>query len=152
MSSSPVLSSVRRLRSLMAARQQGGEQSDEQLLTAFADRRDETAFATLVRRHGPMVLSVCRRVLGHEQDAEDAFQATFLVLAQRVASLRDQSALASFLHGTAFHLASKAKRAAGRRHKYEGRAGLRQRPEYFLAAAHQSAGIGRPSLGMSARQ
>ncbi len=121
MSSSAVLTSVRRLRSLMAA-QQGGEQSDEQLLTAFTDRRDEIAFATLVRRHGPMVLGVCRRVLGHEHDAEDAFQATFLVLAQRVACLRDQKALASFLYGTAFHLASKAKRSAGRRHKYEGQA------------------------------
>ncbi len=125
MSSSAVLTSVRRLRSLMAA-QQGGEQSDEQLLTAFTDHRDEIAFATLVRRHGPMVLGVCRRVLGHEHDAEDAFQATFLVLAQRVASLRNQNALASFLHGTAFHLASKAKRSAGRRHKYEGQAPARQ--------------------------
>ncbi len=119
MGSSAVLTSVRRLRSLMAG-QQGQEQSDEQLLTAFAERRDETAFAALVRRHGPMVLGVCRRVLGHEQDAEDAFQASFLVLAQRASSLRKQSALASFLYGTAFHLASKVKRAAGRRRKYEG--------------------------------
>ena len=79
MSSSPVLTSVRRLRSLLAI-QHGQEQSDEQLLTAFADHRDDLAFAALVRRHGPMVLGVCRRLLGHEQDAEDAFQATFLVL------------------------------------------------------------------------
>jgi RNA polymerase sigma factor (sigma-70 family) len=121
MSSSAVLTGVRRLRSLLAARQ-GCEQSDEQLLAAFADRRDEIAFATLVRRHGPMVLGVCRRVLGHVQDAEDAYQATFLVLAQRAAELRDKTALASFLHGAAYRLASKIKRAAGRRRKYEGRA------------------------------
>jgi RNA polymerase sigma factor (sigma-70 family) len=124
MSSSAVLKSVRRLRSIIAC-QQGEEQSDEQLLTAFADRRDDLAFATLVRRHGPMVLGVCRRVLGHEQDAEDAFQATFLVLARRAAALRDQTALAGFLYGTAYHLASKAKRAAGRRRKYEGHAPAR---------------------------
>ncbi|HEY7326460.1 MAG TPA: sigma-70 family RNA polymerase sigma factor [Gemmataceae bacterium] len=121
MSHSPVLTSVRRLRSLLAA-QEGEEHSDEQLLTAFADHRDEIAFATLVRRHGPMVLGVCRRVLGHVQDAEDASQATFLVLARRAAALRNKTALPSFLHGTAFHLSSKIKRAAGRRRKHEGRA------------------------------
>lgn len=124
MSRSAVLTSVRRLRSLLAV-QHGHEQSDEQLLTAFIERRDDVAFATLVRRHGPMVLGVCRRVLGHEQDAEDAFQATFLVLARRVASLRNKSALAGFLHGTAYHLASRAKRAAGRRRKHEGGAPAR---------------------------
>ena len=120
MSNSAVLTSVRRLRGLLAA-QQGQEQSDEQLLAAFANRRDDLAFAALVRRHGPMVLGVCRRVLGHEQDAEDVFQATFVVLARQAAALRDKSALSSFLYGTAYHLASKAKRAAGRRRKYEGR-------------------------------
>jgi len=63
---------------------QGGEQrrSDRQLLENFAARRDEASFAALVARHGPMVLRVCRRVLSHDQDAEDAFQATFLVLAR----------------------------------------------------------------------
>ncbi len=127
MSRSVMLTSVRRLRSLMAAHQ-NQEQSDEQLLSAFAERREEIAFAALVRRHGPMVLSVCRRVLGHEQDAEDAFQATFLVLAQRAASLRNKNALASFLHGTAYHLASKAKRAAGRRRKYENSLGALRQP------------------------
>ena len=121
MSSSAVLTSVRRLRSLLAG-QHGQEQSDEQLLTAFADRRDDLAFATLVCRHGPMVLGVCRRVLGHEQDAEDAFQATFLVLARRAAALHNKTALGSFLHGTAYNLASKVKRVASRRRKYEGRA------------------------------
>ncbi len=127
MSRSAVLTSVRRLRSILAG-QQGQEQSDEELLTAFADRRDEMAFAALVRRHGPMVLGVCRRVLGHEQDAEDAFQATFLVLARRAAALHNKTALASFLHGTACHLASKVKRAAGRRRKYQDALGALTQP------------------------
>jgi hypothetical protein len=62
--------------------------TDRQLLDDFAGRRDETAFSALVSRHGPMVLWVCRRVLNHEQDAEDAFQATFLVLARNTGSIR----------------------------------------------------------------
>src|SRR5215467_1345629 len=113
MSSSALAAGIRQLRGL-AVLQYRTEENDEQLLHAFAAHHDEAAFAVLVRRHGPMVLGVCRRVLGHQQDAEDAFQATFLVLAQRAASLRDPRALASFLYGTAYHLASKVKRAAGR--------------------------------------
>jgi RNA polymerase sigma factor (sigma-70 family) len=124
MSNSAVLTSVRRLRRLLAA-QHGQEERDEQLLDAFANHHDENAFAALVRRHGPMVLGVCRRVLGCVQDAEDAYQATFLVLARRAAALRDKTALASFLHGTAYHLACKIKRAAGRRRKHEARAPAR---------------------------
>src|SRR5579864_2680093 len=99
--------------------------SDGQILHRFVETRDELAFEILVRRHGPMVLGVCRRVLGHVQDAEDAYQATFLVLARRAAALRNKTALASFLHGTAYHLASKIKRAAGRRRKHEGHAPAR---------------------------
>jgi RNA polymerase sigma factor (sigma-70 family) len=118
MSHSALAASLRCLRSKLAA-QHCSEDSDEQLLLDFTARRDECAFAVLVRRHGPMVLHVCRRVLGHEQDAEDAFQATFLVLAQSASMLRKKSALVGFLHGTAYRVALSAKRAAARRRKHE---------------------------------
>ena len=68
---------------IMAGRNGGSEQTDSQLLERFSANRDEAAFSALVTRHGPMVLRVCRRILQHEQDAEDAFQAAFLILARK---------------------------------------------------------------------
>jgi RNA polymerase sigma factor (sigma-70 family) len=114
---------IRHLQGLAARAAQ--HRTDRQLLDDFAARRDERAFTTLVERHGPMVLRVCRRVLRHEQDAEDAFQATFLVLARNISSIRRREALASWLHGVAYRTAMKARRSAARRRTHEAR--LRER-------------------------
>src|SRR5262245_39322251 len=89
-----------------------GEQSDQQLVERFLGDRDPTVFEAIVRRHGPMVYRVCRGVLRQEQDAEDAFQATFLVLAQNLRAVRRQASLASWLHGVARRLALKARARA----------------------------------------
>jgi RNA polymerase sigma factor (sigma-70 family) len=103
-----------RLRSAALVRQ-AAERSDGQLLEAYIADREEAAFEALVRRHGPMVLGVCRRLLGHEQDAEDAFQATFLVLVRKAASIRPRHKVGSWLYGVAYHAAQKARAAALRR-------------------------------------
>ncbi len=88
---------------------------DADLLARFVAGRDTGAFEELVHRHGALVLGVCRRVTGHPQDAEDAFQATFLVLARRAATVRKRDRLWSWLYGTAFRVAWRARRAARRR-------------------------------------
>jgi RNA polymerase sigma factor (sigma-70 family) len=98
-----------------------GEASDGQLLERFATRHEEAAFATLLRRHGPMVLGVCRRTLRHEQDAEDAFQATFLLLARNPGSIRQRESVSSWLHGVAYRLAVRARSQTARRNRCERR-------------------------------
>lgn len=93
--------------------------SDQQLLDLIIQSADDLAFTELVRRHGPMVLGVCRRVLNHEQDAEDAFQAAFLVLAKRASSLRNRQSLGSWLFGIARHVALRLRDKNRRRGRHE---------------------------------
>jgi RNA polymerase sigma factor (sigma-70 family) len=120
MAPSPIRAALQQVRRL-AVSSHDEERPDRQLLQDFVSRRDEAAFATLVRRHGSLVLRVCRQVAHQDQDAEDAFQATFLILARRASSIREGEALAGWLHRVAFHVASKARRAAARRRIHEAR-------------------------------
>src|SRR5690242_5300063 len=87
----------------------GAGLTDGQLLESFLSRRDEAAMEVLVRRHGPMVWGVCHRVLHSHHDAEDAFQATFLVLVRRAASIACRELLANWLYGVAHQTALKAR-------------------------------------------
>jgi RNA polymerase sigma factor (sigma-70 family) len=91
------------------------ELTDEALLAQFTAQREEAAFAVLVQRYGGLVLGVCRRVLQHEQDAEDVFQAVFCVLARRAGAIRKREAVGAWLHGVAYRLARKARAQRGRR-------------------------------------
>jgi RNA polymerase sigma factor (sigma-70 family) len=97
----------------------GGGLSDGQLLALFVNHRDGDAFAALLNRHGPMVMGVCRRVLRHQQDAEDAFQATFLVLARKADSVRAQGALAGWFYRVAYRTAVEARARIARRRAKE---------------------------------
>jgi RNA polymerase sigma factor (sigma-70 family) len=111
---------VNHIRQIVAA-QTFRDSSDRDLVDLFVSRHDEAAFAALVERHGPMVLGVCRRVLRCAHDAEDASQATFLVLARKAGAIRKKDSLGSWLHGVAFRVASDLKKRHARRHAGTGR-------------------------------
>src|SRR5262249_60635966 len=94
-------------------------ETDAQLLERFATSGEEAAFAALVQRYGRLVFGVCRRVLRHAQDTEDAFQATFLILAHKAASVRRRESVASWLYGVAYRVAPNAKAGPARRREQE---------------------------------
>jgi hypothetical protein len=93
--------------------------TDRELLALFVRERDQTAFAELVRKHGSIVLGVCRRMTGHPQDAEDAFQAVFLILARKAAAIRNPDLLGNWLYGVAVRIAQTARRSSSRRRARE---------------------------------
>jgi RNA polymerase sigma factor (sigma-70 family) len=109
--------------------------SDTQLLSRFAARRDETAFEALLARHGPMVLTVCRAVLRDPFDAEDAFQATFLVLARKAGSSWTEGQLGGWLHKVAYRIAVRASADLSRRRAHERRVALAAVIEYTPVAS-----------------
>jgi DNA-directed RNA polymerase specialized sigma24 family protein len=110
----------RQLRQLTA--RHGDPQPDHQLLQRFVMARDEAAFATLVERHGAMALGVCWSILHNRHDAEDIFQAAFLVLARKAGSIRRGESVGSWLYAVAYRLAHKARVRAGKRYVREQQA------------------------------
>jgi RNA polymerase sigma factor (sigma-70 family) len=124
MQKTPIPTVLRHLRQLMG-RTAAASVTDGELLTRFVARREEAAFTTLMERHGGMVLGVCRRLLDHH-DAEDVFQATFLVLVRKAIAIRKHESVGSWLHGVAYRLAAKARvQGAQRRHHERHSADLR---------------------------
>jgi RNA polymerase sigma factor (sigma-70 family) len=109
---------LRQLRRIIGPRD-AAARSDGQLLQRFVAERDDDAFAELVRRHGPMVLGVCRRVLNDDHAADDAFQATFLVLTRKAPALNQWGSLGNWLHTVAYRLALRARAGAARRRAQE---------------------------------
>jgi RNA polymerase sigma factor (sigma-70 family) len=117
-----------------------GVQTDGQLLELFISGGHERAFEALVRRHGPMVLSVCRRILGNIHDAEDAFQATFVVLARRATSVLPPDLVGNWLYGVAYRVATKARTASARRRARERSAAQACRPAVTKPSERSGAG------------
>jgi RNA polymerase sigma factor (sigma-70 family) len=110
--------------------------TDGQLLECFITRRDEAAFEALLRRHGPMVLNVCQRTVGNLQDAEDAFQAVFLVLARKAAVVVPREGVGNWLYGVAYRTARRAKAASSRHYAREKQ--VKDMPHPVFEQAHGS--------------
>src|SRR5262245_36562975 len=114
----PVLRFIRKL----AVREHIAQLPDGDLLHQYITARDDEAFAALVRRHGPMVLRLCLQILDNVQDAEDAFQATFLILSRKASSVKKRQSVGSWLFGVAHHAATDLKRKRARRRSHETQA------------------------------
>ena len=119
---------LQHVRKILTA-QETEQLSDRELLRRFAHERDEAAFAALVRRHGPMVLQSCQRVLHNRHDAEDGFQATFLVLARKAASRKWKESVGTWLYLVAHRLALKIRAGRDRRWQLNTRAVARSSEE-----------------------
>ncbi len=119
---------IQHLRRTAVGRDSGGL-ADAELLDCYLARRDEGAFEAIVRRHGPMVLGVCRRILRNEADAEDAFQATFLILVRKAGNIRPRGMVSNWLYGVAHNTALKAKAMIHKRRTKEREAGKVTKPE-----------------------
>ena len=114
MAAGQLVEAVRQLRRIVEKDDVAG-MPDADLVRRYVRQRDEAAFEVLVRRHGPLVLSVCRRVLRNSHDAEDAFQATFLVLVRKANTLRSPCTLANWLYGVAYRTALEARKTSAKR-------------------------------------
>ena len=142
MATAPVDSVIRLLRRVARAGEKSG-QTDGDLVESFLERKDEAAFEALVRRHGPMVLGVCRRVVRDYHDAEDAFQATFLILVRKATTIRPAGMVANWLHGVAYRTAMKARAMTAKRRTREQQASPMPERE---SAPHDSWSELRPLL------
>ena len=122
MASGQLTNAMRHIRRMLGA-PDGGDLSDRQLLERFAASRDEDAFGTLVERHGPVVFGVCRRILANPADVDDAFQATFLVLARKARLIQWHDSIGNWLYGVAYRTANKLKSKDALRRRHEQEAG-----------------------------
>jgi RNA polymerase sigma factor (sigma-70 family) len=127
MSKRPLAAVVRRIQHIVGV--PTAATSDRQFLERYSQERSEEAFTNLVRRHGALVMGICRRILGNRADADDVFQATFLVLARKASSLSWHDSIGNWLYGVAYRLARRARADMLRRQERERRAADLPRPE-----------------------
>ena len=121
----------------LAAALEASRSSEKELIRAYCDSGDQAAFAALVKRHGPLVFSVCRRTLNHKQDAEDAFQAVFIILAKHADSIARHESLPSWLHRVSYRVCMHSLRASRRRKHHEGKVSVMEPTNSACQAAWQ---------------